>query len=214
MEKIILYIMCVFILFGFISCGKSTPRKRVDPPTDARIMYDPNFAHIAEYGLFLNEFWDDAEVRLLEKIPGGVLLPNYSSSTDSLGAFTSQDLLAKLLIKLINIEDQLDLYLQYKSDTFPPIHEFIQVEKPDENALRAFKFLTDHFNGRERGILNHLPYGLDGDIFTDKTILPKVLVKSVTIGDKMKLISSSPTINIDPKEFIRKYLKDHPDALK
>jgi len=117
MKNIICY---AFIILGLMSCDAYfiPTRERVDPPADVKIMYDPNFVHIQEYGAFLNEFWGDSEISLLEKIPGGILLPNYSTSKESLGVFASQDLLAKLLIKLINIEDQLDLYLQYKSDTF------------------------------------------------------------------------------------------------
>lgn len=206
MKQTLIIMLAIVPIMALISCEVSESGEQAPVltlPADSKFLYDPNHEEANQYGIFFNEHWSDREVELLEKLPGGI--------TVNTG---TQSLLLKLLVKQLQAEEQLDLYLHNQDSSELLYREFeFEFDRMNEGEVRAARWLSPYFTQEERTFLNNLPSGLSVDMNNIDALLAKILVKSTTIDAKLQKVMISPTLNIDPKAFIRQYLKEHPEAM-
>lgn len=174
------------------------------PPAQEKFIFNPQSESEQQYASLFNTYWSDLEIAQLETIASGVSIVGIDSEGYSNERYAS--ILLKILIKLAYCEQQVDLYLQ-SVDTLPRTIPFIYDVSSEKEVLEA-RFLSKYFSEKERATLQLLPSGMIGDVGSADAMIDKVLVKLITLDEKIQLLTSSPTLNIDPKEFIRQYLKE------
>ncbi len=206
MKKLLIITMVVISIVSLlISCKPAESSGPVKPtltlPADSKFLYDPNVKEYNQYGTFFNEHWSSKEVELLEKIPGGISVDTREHS-----------LLLKLLVKQLQAEEQLDLYLNHQDTSELPYVEFT-FDRMNEGEVRNARWLSPYFDQEERELLSSLPLGLSVDMNNTEALLAKCLVKSTTVDKKLQQVMTAPTLHINPKEFIRQYLKEHPEVM-
>ncbi len=184
---------------------------------NTRFVYDPDEETQKAYIPLFDHFWSSREIDMLSVLPGGISIEEDCESCNSNVSFTVT-MLKKLLVKEMEMERKLDLYTQYKDSSGITI--LFEFDRSDENSVRSDAFFNSHFSQSERIWLGRIPYGLstivsatDGQEESIKSLLAKLLVKTATIDRKLDSLTSSPTLNIDPEEFIRQYLATHPELL-
>lgn len=174
-------------------------------PANTLIRYSTVYPETRAYGEFINTYWSNIEVEQLSLLSNGLLLPGTQTS-DTSALVDHKNLLVKLLVKLNVIEQRLDAYLNYKDTTQTDV-AFLYYDQHEE-LLRNTFLLSKTCSKEEKVLLNGLPGGRHPDLNNPNVIISKLLTKAVMIDKKSKLISSASSLNIDPQEFIKQYLRE------